>query len=137
MLERRLRLFKKKLLAALHKENADFGLNLVSNAEMNRVRQALRTRRDFKGKEARKIAHEKKVNVLAFPESGKFPHPESPKRWLGEVYLNLDSEGREPERLKTLMAHGVLHLLGYRHDRLRDTMKMEALEKNLYRKLKK
>lgn len=134
--EKKLLLLKKRLLTALRKEGADFELHLVTNPEMNRVRRALLKRKDFKGPEARKIAREEMVNVLSFPEPAGFPHPDSRKRRLGEIYLNLDFGRREPARLGTLMVHGVLHLLGYRHDRLRDTIKMEALEKKLCKKLK-
>lgn len=128
--------FKRKLLAALHEKDADFDLHLVTNAQMNRLRRTLVSRRDFKGREARKIVREKMVSVLSFQEPAGFPNPDSRKRRLGEVYLNLDFEPQNPTRLKALMVHGVLHLLGYRHDRLRDTMKMEALEKKLCKKLK-
>jgi ssRNA-specific RNase YbeY (16S rRNA maturation enzyme) len=134
--ERTLLRFKKALLSALRKEGADFGLHLVSNAQMNEVRQELLARKDFKGAEARKIAREKMVNVLSFPETPGFPHPEVPKNWLGEVYLNAAFGRQHPDRLPALMVHGVLHLLGYRHDRLRDTMKMEMLEKKLCTQLK-
>ena len=134
--EKKLLRFKKRLLTALRKGGADFDLHLLTNAQMNRVRRALVARRDFKGPEARKIAREKMVNVLSFPEPADFPSPESRRRRLGEVYLNLDFEPKNPGRLPALMVHGVLHLLGYRHDRLRDTIKMEALEKKLCKKLK-
>ena len=138
--DKKLLRLKKSILTALRKADADFDLHLVTNAQMNRVRRALLARRDFKGPEARKITREKIVSVLSFPEPKDFPHPESRKRRLGEVYLNLDfgrqDAGGKSGRLPALMVHGVLHLLGYRHDRLRDTIKMEALEKKLCKKLK-
>ena len=133
--EKRLLLLKKKLLAALRKEGADFDLHLLTNAEMNRLRRKLLARKDFKGPEARKIAKEEMVNVLSFPEPPGFPDPAGKKRRLGEVYLNLEFGRKNPGSLATLMVHGVLHLLGYRHDRLRDTIKMEALEKRLFKRL--
>lgn len=134
--EKKLLGLKKRILTALRKAGADFDLHLVKNAGMERVRRALLARKDFKGPEARKIAKEEMVNVLSFPEPEGFPHPDNKKIFLGEVYLNLDFEKREPGRLPALMVHGVLHLLGYRHDGLRDTMKMQALEKKICRALK-
>lgn len=134
--DRSLVLFKKKLLKALDLEDADFDLYPVTNARMNKLRQKLLARRDFKGASARKIAREKKVSVLAFPEPEDFPSPEVHGRRLGEVYLNLDFGKNDPGQLKTLMVHGVLHLLGYRHQEVRDTIKMEALEKKLRKKLR-
>jgi ssRNA-specific RNase YbeY (16S rRNA maturation enzyme) len=133
--EKKLLGLKKRLLTALRKEGADFELHLMKNAAMNRLRASLMKRNDFKGAEARKIAKEEMVNVLSFPEPEGFPHPDSSKYPLGEVYLNLDFEPKNPARLEALMVHGVLHLLGYRHDGLRDTMKMQAMEKKICRKL--
>jgi len=72
------------------------------------------------------------INVLSFPETSPFPGLNG-ARSLGEVYLNYDwAEGKE-EILVYLLIHGILHLLGYRHGKKRDTIKMEKLEKNLWR----
>lgn len=73
-------------------------------------------------------------NVLSFPEPLHFPHPETKKRYLGEIYLNRDILRREPERATPLLLHGILHLLGYDHIKRTDAAKMESLEENiLYR----
>lgn len=127
---------KKKILQALHKEDADFGLHVAANADMESLRRALLMRKDFKGPEARKIAREEAVDVLAFPEPEDFPHPESRKQWLGEVYINSNAAADGPGRMEFLLVHGVLHLLGYRHQEVRDIMKMEALERKICKKLK-
>lgn len=135
----RLIVFKRRLLKVLPTETpADFDLLTVSSKEMESIRQSLLKRKDFKGPEARKIASEEIVDVLSFPEPKGFPHPESRNRYLGEVYLNLSvgaSSVAGEVRLKMLMVHGVLHLLGYRHTLVRDTIKMEALEKKICREL--
>lgn len=136
---RLVRLKKKLLAAAPRLKGADFALHVVSNAEMEKLRRSLRARRDFRGAEARTIAREEMVNVLSFPEPEGFPHPEMKgrgKKWLGEVYLNRAYGKRLPESLPFLMVHGVLHLLGYRHAGLRDTIKMENIEKKLCKQLK-
>jgi probable rRNA maturation factor len=70
-------------------------------------------------------------NVLSFPEPARFPHPETKKRYLGEIYLNRDILRRNPERAKPLLAHGILHLLGYDHKKKADAVKMERLEKSI------
>lgn len=68
-------------------------------------------------------------DVLAFPEPGRFPHPElQGKRLLGEVYLNRELD---PERLGPILIHGVLHLVGYAHERKNDILKMERMERKL------
>ena len=85
---------------------------------------------------ARFIKKKTEPNVLSFPEPAYFPHPETKKRYLGEIYLNRDILKRSPERAKALLLHGVLHLLGYDHIKKADMVEMEALEKKILKKLK-
>ncbi|HTY39803.1 MAG TPA: rRNA maturation RNase YbeY [Candidatus Paceibacterota bacterium] len=77
------------------------------------------------------------VNVLSFPEPARFPHPDRPGH-LGEICLNRAyvRPSRRAEGLQMLV-HGVLHLLGYRHDRKRDTIRMERLEERLLKEWQK
>ena len=77
------------------------------------------------------------VDVLAFPQPKGFPQPEGPGRLLGEVYLNWEVYRHDRERLKFLLVHGVLHLLGYKHERRADIARMEGLERRLCRALPK
>jgi probable rRNA maturation factor len=84
---------------------------------------------------ARFIKKKTEPNVLSFPEPAHFPHPETKKRYLGEIYLNRDILKKSPERAKALLLHGVLHLLGYDHIKKADIVKMEGLEKKLLAKL--
>jgi rRNA maturation RNase YbeY len=71
------------------------------------------------------------VDVLAFPEEISFPDPEKKGTFLGDVYLNeVFKKGPRAERLYYL-AHGVLHLLGYRHVKKSDTIEMEKMEQKL------
>jgi len=85
---------------------------------------------------ARFIKKKTEPNVLSFPEPAHFPHPETKKKYLGEIYLNRDILKRSPERAKALLLHGVLHLLGYDHIKKVDMVEMEALEARLLKKLK-
>ena len=71
------------------------------------------------------------VDVLAFPEPKQFPHPESSQRVLGEVYLNRELR-REPRELVQLLIHGILHLLGYRHQKKDDTIRMQRKAKQIW-----
>jgi ssRNA-specific RNase YbeY (16S rRNA maturation enzyme) len=72
-------------------------------------------------------------DVLAFPEPSNFPHPEKKGQNLGEIYLNSRLLNRF-DRLVILMVHGLLHLLGYTHDRKSDTIRMEQIERRLIKK---
>ncbi len=73
-------------------------------------------------------------NVLSFVEPLRFPHPETKKRYLGEIYLNSDILRRSPDRAAPLLLHGILHLLGYDHIKKDDAVKMERLEERLEEK---
>lgn len=87
--------------------------------------------REIRALKARFIKKKTEPNVLAFPEPVHFPHPETKKRYLGEVYLNRDILHRSPERTAPLLLHGILHLLGYDHIKKGDIAKMEKLEEEM------
>ncbi len=70
-------------------------------------------------------------NVLSFPEPLHFPHPETKRRYLGEIYLNRDILQQSPERAIPLLLHGILHLFGYDHKKKTDIIKMVRLEKSI------
>jgi probable rRNA maturation factor len=78
------------------------------------------------------------TNVLAFPMAD--PHQEihiSPM--LGDVVISLDTAARESgesgesfeETVFRLLIHGVLHLLGFDHERAEDAQRMEREERRL------
>ena len=92
--------------------------------------------REITGLKARFIRKKTEPNVLAFPEPLHFPHPETGKRYLGEVYLNREILKKSPERAKPLLLHGILHLLGYDHKRRMDIKRMEGLEKRVLAQLR-
>lgn len=70
------------------------------------------------------------TNVLSFPA------PQNPEGWLGDVALAYGTCRREAEaqgkrlehHLQHLVAHGVLHLVGYDHEGDAEAAEMEALE---------
>lgn len=70
------------------------------------------------------------VDVLAFPEDDAFPNPEGTAS-LGDIYLNWDAFKDDYAHLRFLLVHGILHLLGYRHDEPSDIIVMEKLEETL------
>jgi probable rRNA maturation factor len=112
----------KKILVALKVKGSSFDIFLLDNRSMTRLK-------------ARFIKKKTEPNVLSFPEPAYFPHPETKKRYLGEIYLNNDILTSSPERAKVLLLHGILHLLGYDHVKKADIAKMESLEKSLLAKL--
>ena len=75
-------------------------------------------------------------NVISFPEPAHFPHPETKKRYLGEIYLNRDLLKKNPSRTEPLLLHGILHLLGYDHEKDADAAKMEHKEAKIMKRLR-
>lgn len=92
--------------------------------------------RDIAALKRRFIKKRTEPNVLSFPEPRHFPHPETKKRHLGEIYLNRDILRREPKRAAPLLLHGLLHLLGYGHGTDAAAAKMERVERSILGKLR-
>jgi probable rRNA maturation factor len=116
--EAKLQTLAAKILKALGERTAALDIILLKNAEMERMKW-------------RFMRKKTEPNVISFPEPERFPHPETRKRYLGEVYLNGDILRKNPERTVPLLAHGVLHLLGYDHVKKADAARMERLEKKV------
>jgi probable rRNA maturation factor len=84
------------------------------------------------------------TNVLAFRawEPGMHATPGAPLL-LGDVVLAFETVAREAndqvkpfcDHVRHLIVHGVLHLLGYDHQREADAIKMERLETSILAKL--
>lgn len=78
-----------------------------------------------------------KKNVLAYPAPRNFPRPDLfGKESLGEIHLNPDYIKRHNQNIILMLIHGLLHLLGYDHQKKSDRMKMERMERKLRRAVK-
>jgi probable rRNA maturation factor len=121
--EAKLARLAQKMLMALGVRGATLDIILLDNAKIAALK-------------ARFIKKKTEPNVLSFPEPAYFPHPETKKRYLGEIYLNRDILKRSPERAKALLLHGALHLLGYDHIKKADVVEMQVLEARLLKKIK-
>lgn len=70
-------------------------------------------------------------NVLSFPATDGFPRPDLAGPPLGEVYLNPEYIQEHDEDIFLMLAHGILHCLGFDHEEEHDRMKMEEKEQEL------
>jgi len=113
--EEKLQRMAVKILKSLGVRPAAIDIVLLKNLEMKRLKWRL-------------LGKKTEPNVLSFPEPARFPHPETKKRYLGEVYLNEDILKKSPDRAAPLLVHGILHLLGYDHVKKPDASRMERLE---------
>lgn len=112
-----------RILRILKQNNKAVEIYLIGNGKMRKLN------REFRGKD-------KTTNILSFEEPAEFFSIKSNKKKLGEIYLNifLTKEGGRGENLFSideLVAHGILHLMGYNHIKKADRIKMERREKNL------
>jgi len=125
---RRLKRIATRVLELLKQHDADLSIALVGNTEIRKLNVQFR-KQDYS------------TDVLSFPaEDGIL----SEVRLLGDVVISVDQakqQARErsrtlDEEMITLLIHGVLHLLGYDHERsAKDARTMTRLEKRIYRAL--
>lgn len=125
---RRLKKIALAILGLLGQAEAELSLVLIGNSEMRKLNAKYR-RKDYP------------TDVLSFPmEAGASPAT----RLLGDVIISVEKareqakqRGRTPDQeLATLLIHGIVHLLGYDHERsAEDARVMKRLENKIYRQL--
>lgn len=112
------------LAAGLDPEGCEISLLAADDARISELNAA------FRGKPV-------PTNVLSWPSEER-PHPGEP-RFLGDVALAYDTCVREAEaagvapadHVAHLVAHGILHLLGYDHETDAEADAMEAIERKI------
>jgi probable rRNA maturation factor len=122
----RLRTGADRMLAHLGLDDAELSVVLVND----RTIQTLN--RDHRGKD-------KPTDVLSFP-LGKPPAPGLP-RLLGDVVISLPTAARQAKsrhrplfpEVRFLLAHGLLHLIGYDHATPAQKRRMDAAARRLVR----
>jgi len=115
--EKKIKGITQKFLQLLKKKNYYLEIFLISNQKMKFLNKKFRNK-------------DKTTNILTFIEPKKFPHPESKLKILGEIYLNAEILNFKSQ-VSSLVAHGVLHLFGFKHKKKSDRIKMEATEQKL------
>jgi probable rRNA maturation factor len=114
------------ILRALGEDQAELCVSLVDDAEVHQLN------RDYRGKD-------RPTDVLAFAmrEGERVAGDETV---LGDVVISLETAARQARRrrvsdadeVRTLLIHGVLHLLGYDHERSpAEGRRMKAMERRL------
>jgi probable rRNA maturation factor len=123
--------FKKiavKILELVGQSEAELSVALVNNGEIQKLNTKYRQKNY-------------PTDVLSFPAANGLPIG---VRLLGDVVISVEKAEEQAkqrgrtlnEEMVTLLIHGVLHLLGYDHERsAKDARIMGGLEKKLYRTL--
>ena len=108
---------KSRRLASFLPKKGTIEIYLINSRRMKMLNKK------FRGKN-------KSTNVLSFQKPKNFPGTK-----FGEVYLDPIYILKHKEDLAFMLSHGVLHILGYDHEKKNDRIKMEAKEKQLLSKL--
>jgi probable rRNA maturation factor len=119
-----------RLLGALEEDDGDLVVSLVGDREMRRLN------RDYRGQD-------RATDVLAFAmrEGERAPGDHN---LLGDVVISLHTAAAQARQdrvplaaaVRRLLIHGVLHLLGYDHERsAAENRRMKAMERRLVGKL--
>src|SRR5262249_5862733 len=125
---RKLKKIAQKVLEIVEQDQAELCLVLVGNAEIRKLNAKFR-KKDYP------------TDVLSFPTGDQLPEG---LQILGDVVISVEkakAQSKERRRtlneeLVTLLIHGIVHLLGYDHERSsKDARIMERLEKKIYRTL--
>jgi probable rRNA maturation factor len=121
---RRLKKVALTVLGLVEQENVELSLALVGNAEMQKLNAKYR-----------RMNHP--TDVLSFPMEEKLLQ-ETPL--LGDVIISVEQAAEQArerrrtldEEMTTLLIHGIVHLLGYDHERsAKDARIMRRLEKKI------
>ncbi len=115
-----------RAIVALGEASSELTVSLVGDVEMQSLN------RDYRGKD-----HPTDVLAFATREGVRIPGDENQ---LGDVIISLDTAARQArerghsvaEEVRTLLVHGILHLLGYDHERsVAEARRMKAKERRL------
>lgn len=120
-LEKRALLSSKKILKYLRRKNLALEVFIVSDARIKTLNFKFRG----KNKAANVLSFELK-DWPAFLRGQKFFRP------IGEVYLAPDCIKRKKENFERMLIHGILHLLGYDHQKKDDSIRMERAERRVF-----
>lgn len=113
----------KKSLTKLKIDNVCVDVTLVADAQMKKLN------RQYRGKN-------KPTDVLSFSQKDMFV---GKKRVLGDIIIAKETTSKQAttaghrinDEYKMLAIHGLLHLLGYDHERRSDELVMFALQRKL------
>lgn len=113
------------MLATLELPNAELSVLLTDDTEIHRLNREHRQK-------------DKPTDVLAFAMDESVPDPAG---ILGDVVISLDTADRQArsrrrpliEEVRFLLAHGVLHLIGYDHAEPEEKREMVAMTRKLVR----
>ena len=125
-----IRIMARSILDGLGLSNPEISILLLDDAQIADLNRRYRSRNY-------------PTDVLSFPMAGG-PYPAINPHLLGDVVISVETARRQAQargcslqaEIASLLIHGILHLLGYDHERSAAArMKMRRLEKKLVQRL--
>jgi len=117
-----------KVLALTDTDNVAISVILTDNMTIHKINNEFRSKNT-------------PTDVISFANRDEpFPLPEDIAEELGDVYISLEKASEQAieyevtikTEVKRLLIHGILHLLGYDHEKSNDEeKKMQALEEKI------
>jgi len=117
-----------RILEILDQDHLELSMSLVDNHEIQELNARYRNKNE-------------PTDVLSFPLEGPFPKG---VQLLGDVVISVEKAEEQArkrkktlaEEIQALLVHGILHLLGYDHERSSEEARiMRALERKIARSL--
>jgi probable rRNA maturation factor len=132
---RQVRAIGARMLRFLERDSAELSILLTDDAYIRTLN------RDHRGKD-------RPTDVLAFPQESETdgaPEPSEPGQLLGDVVISLDTAQRQArsrrrallDEVSFLLAHGILHLVGYDHQDDAEEARMNAMTQQLMRAVRR
>jgi len=127
---RNLKRTAERALKFLRQGQAELSLALVGNQEIRKLNARYRKKN-------------RPTDVLSFPQEGNLP---TGQKLLGDVVISVEQAARQARKrgrrlrreIEDLMIHGILHLLGYDHERSSRAAKiMREMEREIQRFVRK
>lgn len=121
----------KEIFKFLKIKNAEISVAIVDNNTIKKINKKYRNKN-------------KPTDVLSFEEKDLEKFPGSAKNFLGEIIISFQKvveESKEDketieETFKKLLTHGILHLLGYDHEKSKkEERKMLLLQEKILKKI--
>ena len=129
---KRLRALTEQILLKLKRPDVELGLVLLNDRQIRYLNGK------YRGKDS-------PTDVLSFPlnSGASFKGPLSPPVLLGDVVISVETARRQArekdqnlyEQVGRLLVHGILHLLGFDHEKARDARRMWRKERELIKDL--
>ena len=124
-----------KALRILKKKNVSVEIYLVGSPKMRFLNKKFRG----KDKTADILSFEEPKNGFIYPSSSATGEGESKFKRIGEICLNMTNDQRLATNdsrkslvvSRKLLAHGLLHLFGYHHNKKNDKIRMDKAEQKL------